>query len=82
VDGPNTPLAARKLTVNELPTTLTLSDQDAMIDGLVLSQFGELEFTARVSSSGEVAPEPGDLEGRVRVGPTTQATLVIDTRLE
>ena len=82
VDGPNTPLAARKLTVNELPTTLTLSDQDAMVDGLVLSQFGELEFTARVSSSGEVAPEPGDLEGRVRVGPTTQATVVIDTRLE
>lgn len=82
VDGPNTPLAARKLTVNELPTTLTLSDQDAMVDGLTMSQFGELEFTARVSSSGEVAPEPGDLEGRVRVGPTTQATLVIDTRLQ
>ena len=82
VDGPSTPLAARKLTVADLPTTLTLSDQDAMVDGLVLSQFGEVELTARVSQSGDVAPAPGDLEGRVRVGPTTRATLVIDQRLE
>jgi len=81
VNGPNTPLAARKLSVDALPTTVTLSDQDAMVDGLTVSQFGELALTARVSFSGDVAPQAGDLEGRTRVGPRTQATLVIDTRL-
>ncbi len=81
-DGPPTPLAARRLIVDDLPTTLSLSDADAMIEGLTLSAFGEIILTARISMSGDVAPNPGDYEGRVSVGPLTEASLVIDTPLE
>lgn len=81
-DGPPTPLAARRLTVDDLPASLSLSDADAMIEGLTLSAFGEINLTARISMSGDVAPNPGDYEGRVRVGPLTEASLVIDGRLE
>ncbi len=82
MEGPPTPLAARRLLVDDLPLTLSLSDADAMIEGLTLSAFAEIALTARISMSGDVAPSPGDFEGRVNVGPLTSATLVIDTPLE
>jgi len=82
VDGPPTPLAAKRLQVDQLPTTITLSDADAMIEGMTLSSFGELRLTARVSLGGDVAPMAGDLEGRVRVGPLTRASILIDNRIE
>lgn len=81
-DGPPTPLAARRLIVDDLPATLSLSDADAMIEGLTLSTFREITLTARISMTGDVAPNTGDYEGRVRVGPLTEASLVIDTPLE
>ncbi len=80
-EGPPTPLAARRFIVDELPTTFSLSDADAMIEGLTLSAFSEVVLTARISMSGDVAPSPGDFEGRTRVGPTTTARVVIDTPL-
>ncbi|HEY7906066.1 MAG TPA: tetratricopeptide repeat protein, partial [Wenzhouxiangella sp.] len=82
MEGPPTPLAARRLVVDDLPLTLSLSDADAMIEGLTLSAFTEIVLTARISMSGDVAPSPGDFEGRVNVGPLTSATLVIDTPLD
>lgn len=82
VDGPSTPLAARRLTVNELPITLSLSDADAMIEGMTLSSAADILLTARVSLGNDVAPKPGDLEGRVVVGPTTEAQIIIQDRLQ
>lgn len=82
IEGPPTPLAARRLVVDDLPLTLSLSDADAMIEGLTLSAFTEIMLTARISMSGDVAPSPGDFEGRVSVGPLTSATLLIDTPLD
>ena len=64
-DGPPAPLAVRRFTVADLPYRARLSDQDAMMDGLMLSAFPEITITARVSLSGQAEPEPGDLQGEV-----------------
>ncbi len=82
VDGPSTPLAARRLTVEDLPITLSLSDADAMIEGMTLSSAADIQLTARVSLGNDVAPKTGDLEGRVVVGPSTRAQIIIQERLE
>lgn len=82
MEGPPTPLAARRFLVDDLPLTFSLSDADAMIEGLTLSAFREIVLTARISMTGDVAPSPGDFEGRVSVGSLTSATLVIDTPLD
>ncbi len=82
VDGPPTPLAARRLQVSDLPTQLRLSDADAMIEGLTLSRAGDLRLTARVSLSGDVAPQPGDLQGTLILGQSPEAELTIDDVLD
>lgn len=82
VDGPSTPLAARRLSVNDLPITLTITDADAMIEGMTISSAADIQLTARVSLGNDVAPKPGDLEGRVVVGPSTEAQIIIRDKLQ
>ncbi len=78
--GPPTPLAVRRMTVADLPTRLGLSDGDAMVDGMNISTFPEIVITARVSMSGGVSAQPGDLQGEsgpvsVMEVPGTQVTI-------
>ena len=83
-NGPPTPLAVRRLTVADLPARINLSDNDAMVEGMTLSTFGDIIITARVSMSGGVEPRPGDLEGRTpptSIFETPNTTLTITTRL-
>ena len=61
--GPPTPLAVRRMTVADLPTRFGLSDGDAMVEGMNISTFLEIIITARVSMSGGVTAQPGDLQG-------------------
>lgn len=63
-DGPPTPLAVRRMTVADLPARISLSDKDAMVEGLNLSTFPEIVITARVSKNGGIDPRPGDLQGQ------------------
>ena len=63
--GPPAPLAVHRFTVDDLPYQAQLSDQDAMMEGLMLSAFPEITITARVSFSGQAEPQAGDLEGEV-----------------
>lgn len=58
------PLAVRRLTVGELPASLTIDDSDAMIQGAGLSSAESIEIVARVSFSGDATPSDGDYEGR------------------
>ncbi|HMA98484.1 MAG TPA: hypothetical protein VKO38_03390, partial [Wenzhouxiangella sp.] len=62
--GPPTPLAVRRMTVADLPTRIGLSDGDAMVDGMNISTFPEIVITARVSMTGGVQAQPGDLQGK------------------
>ncbi len=61
--GPPMPLAVARLKVSDLPTTIKLDDSMAMPGGALLSAASAIEVVARVSSSGSVAPQSGDLQG-------------------
>ena len=50
--GPPMPLAAKRLTVADLPVEVELSDNDAMMPQLKLSGFPEVQLVARISRAG------------------------------
>ncbi|MCF1183643.1 c-type cytochrome biogenesis protein CcmI [Marichromatium gracile] len=82
--GPAMPLAAQRLQAGSLPATLALDDSMAMAPGMRLSAHAEIQVTARVSRSGEAAPQPGDLEGQsetIDTRETTATAVVIDRAL-
>ena len=60
--GPPAPLAAKRVTVADLPVTVELGDADAMMPQLKLSNFPEVQLVARVSRAGQ--PTAGEWIGR------------------
>jgi cytochrome c-type biogenesis protein CcmH len=62
-DGPKMPLAAMKIAVSELPKAFALTDAMAMSPAATISKAKKIVVEARVSKSGNVAPQPGDLAG-------------------
>ncbi|MGQ4878484.1 c-type cytochrome biogenesis protein CcmI [Billgrantia sp. LNSP4103-1] len=65
MEGELPPLAVARVTLGELPTTLTLDDRHAMSDAASLSQASEVRLLVRVTKSGGATPEPGDMYGDV-----------------
>jgi len=79
-NGPPMPLAAKRVTVAQLPLEVELSDADAMLPQMKLSQFAEVQLLARVSRAGQ--PTRGEWVGQgAPLANTTQATqhLTIDS---
>ena len=62
-DGPKMPLAALKIAVSELPKSFALTDAMAMSPAATISKAQKIVVEARVSKSGNVTPQPGDLAG-------------------
>lgn len=85
VNGPPLPLAVARFDNPALPLTVTLDDSMAMAPGMNLSSAKQVQLFARVTASGQVRGEPGDLEGSsapLDVGVKKQAlALVIDRQL-
>jgi cytochrome c-type biogenesis protein CcmH len=82
-EGPKMPLAIVRKQVKDLPLTFALDDAMAMSPQFKLSGFSDVVVGARVSKSGQAAPQSGDLEGLsapVKVGATGVA-IVIDRAL-
>jgi cytochrome c-type biogenesis protein CcmH len=82
-EGPKMPLAIIRKQVKDLPVAFTLDDSMAMAPNFALSNFPSVVVGARVSKSGGVAPQSGDLEGMspaVAIG-ATGLTVVIDRAL-
>lgn len=73
VDGPPMPLAVRQQALGDWPVRLQLSDADAMMAELKLSQFEQIEVTARLTTSADVKAVAGDLQGQS--GPLLRANL-------
>ena len=71
--GPPAPLAAKRLTVADLPVTVELGDADAMMPQLKLSNFPEVQLVARISRAGQ--PTAGEWVGRS--GPLASSTTAL-----
>ncbi|MDB6062975.1 MAG: c-type cytochrome biosis protein CcmI [Verrucomicrobiaceae bacterium] len=63
VNGPAMPLAVARLDPSSLPLEVTLDNSMAMAPGLDLSSTKQVQIFARITASGQVRGEPGDLEG-------------------
>ncbi|MFK3970536.1 c-type cytochrome biogenesis protein CcmI [Pseudomonas sp. NPDC087358] len=80
VSGPPAPLAVKRVTVADLPVEVELTDADAMMPQLKLSNFAEVQLVARVSRAGQ--PTSGEWIGRSQPLPssvTARQALTIDS---
>jgi cytochrome c-type biogenesis protein CcmH len=64
--GAPMPLAAKKLRAGDLPTTITLSNADAVVEGYNLSTVNEVKAVARLSQTGSATPQVGDWEASIQ----------------
>lgn len=83
-NGSPMPLAITRLKASALPATVTLTNAMGMTAGHDLASASEVTLTARISRSGQAAPQTGDLEGEagpLQVGPRATARVVIDRTL-
>ncbi|MCC8342150.1 c-type cytochrome biogenesis protein CcmI [Pseudomonas stutzeri] len=80
VNGPPVPLAAKRLTVGDLPATVTLSDADAMVPSLKISSVEQVTVMARVSRTGDATKGEwmGQSEALETRGDKTAVWLTID----
>lgn len=62
VGGSPMPLAVVKMDAGRLPVDVTLDDSMAMAPGMNLSSASQVEVVARITASGQVRAEAGDLE--------------------
>lgn len=62
-EGSRMPLAAMKLRGSDLPRAFALTDEMAMSPAATISKAGKVVIEARVSKSGDVKPQSGDLAG-------------------
>jgi cytochrome c-type biogenesis protein CcmH len=83
-DGMPMPVAASRLRVADLPASLTLNDEQAMMPSRLISSFKEVEVLARISKSGQAIAQSGDLSSAVvlsRVGAAETVELLINQRV-
>ncbi len=79
------PIAVKRLRIDEFPITLTLTDDNAMLPEKVLSDFINVNVTARVSPTQNVDAKSGDIEGALVITNRTSDrtyTILIDKVIE
>jgi len=84
VSGPKMPIAAVKLALTKLPFSTQISDANAMMQGLKLSDQSEFILKARISKTGDVMNKVGDWQGAseiVKAGQTTPISIIISEQL-
>lgn len=72
--GPKMPLAVVKLASVDLPTTVVLSQDNAMMPSLTIEQFDQVIVTARISIDDKVDVQVGELQGQSAVIDLTTKT--------
>ncbi len=80
-EGPPMPLAVLRKRVRDLPASFALDDAMAMTPAMRLSGFSRVVVGARVSRSGNAAPQAGDLQGASApvANDASGVTVLIDT---
>ena len=80
-EGPQMPLAVQRFKVRDLPAKFSLNDAMAMAPGMSISAHPRVIVTARISRSGQAAPQPGDLQGASKpvANDATGVSVVIDS---
>lgn len=84
-DGQRMPLAAIKIMASDLPTTVILSDSNAMSPQSNLSSVSDVNIFAIVSKQGGVGIKPGDYKAEVNnisVETKDEINLLIDSLVE
>lgn len=79
--GSNLPLAVRRLEAGQLPLTVTIEEDDAMMAGRGIGSVEAVVATARISFSGDARAAEGDLEGHTDAVPVRsdmRAEVLID----
>ena len=71
------PLAAKRIAASTFPLSFALSDEDSMLPGQKLSGAKRLSIRARLSQSGDAAPQPGDLESEAQSVAVGKADLAL-----
>jgi cytochrome c-type biogenesis protein CcmH len=61
---PGPPIAATRISTDDLPAVVVLSDANTMIEGRDLSSVNDVEIVARVAYGGSAVTASGDLIGR------------------
>ena len=75
--APIPPIAVTRRMLSDLPTLVSLSDAESMVEGRDLSGFAEIELLARVSLSGGPAAQPGDWFGSLIVRPAQDNSVLL-----
>jgi len=77
---PGPPIAAVRISSDQLPTTVVLSDANSMIEGRTLSSVDEVQVVARIAFGGTPVAASGDLAGESlhRKGAPADLSVVID----
>ena len=65
--GPKMPLAVQRLSLAQLPASVTLDDNMAMVEGMNLSAFSNVIVSARVTKSGSAIARSGDYIGQMKI---------------
>ena len=81
VTGPPMPLAVRKLSSEQLPALVQLTEEMAMFPGMSLKDFSEVVLVARISESGVANPSPEDFEVTSQVIQVDQVQGVIKLKI-
>jgi cytochrome c-type biogenesis protein CcmH len=85
LSGPKMPLAIIRKQAKDLPLSVRLSDGNSMLPNMKLSNFKQVRLLARISKSGNPAPQSGDLLGvveQVTLADPKENKVVINGRID
>lgn len=84
ISGPKIPIAAIKLALTSFPFSTQISDVNAMMQGIKLSDQSEFVIKARLSISGDVMNKSGDWQGVshvIKTGQVAPINIIIKDQL-